>query len=117
MARKVLVLGEVREGSLRNVSFEVNCCCQNGSRGRRSSWCFNWGNVSALGNEFIQYGADRVVVVENAKLAQYTSDGYAQALFAVIEQEKTRRNYFWSYSTWKDLSPRIGREIRFWFNF
>ena len=41
--------------------------------------------VQALGSQLIHYGADRVVVVEDAKLAQYTTDGYAQALQAVIE--------------------------------
>ena len=36
---------------------------------------------------------------------QYTSDGYAQALLAVIEQ-KTRSNRIWPYGTWKRLSAK-----------
>ena len=44
--------------------------------------------VQALGNEMIQYGADRVITVEDAKFEQYTSDGFAQAFLAVFEQEK-----------------------------
>ena len=115
MAKKVLVLGEVREGSLRNVSFEAIAAAKTVAAGGEVVGVLIGESVRALGNEFIQYGADRVVVVENSKLAQYTSDGYAQAMLAVIK-EKSRRNYFWSYSIRKRPFTKIGCKIRFWFN-
>ncbi len=59
----------------------------------------------------IQYGADRVVTVENEKLKQYTSDGYAQALLAVIDQEKPEGIVFGHTALGKDLSPRIAGKL------
>ncbi|NQD68886.1 electron transfer flavoprotein subunit alpha/FixB family protein, partial [Bacillus haikouensis] len=88
MARKVLVLGEVRDGSLRNVSFEAIAAGKTVAEGGEVIGVLAGKSVSALGQELIQYGADKVITVENDKLDQYTSDGYSQALMAVIEQEK-----------------------------
>ena len=42
MAKKMLVLGEVRENSLRNVSFESLAAAKMVAAGRRSNWCINW---------------------------------------------------------------------------
>ncbi|MFP3360822.1 electron transfer flavoprotein subunit alpha/FixB family protein, partial [Planococcus sp. SIMBA_143] len=72
MARKVLVLGEVRDGSLRNVSFEAIAAGKTVSEGGEVVGVLIGKSVSALGEEMIQYGADKVVVVENDKLDQYT---------------------------------------------
>ena len=69
-------------------------------------------NVQALGSPFIQYGADRVVVVEDAKLTQYTTDGYAQALLAVIEAENPDGLIMGHTSQGKDLSPRIAGKLQ-----
>src|SRR3954468_17366269 len=88
MTRKVLVLGETRDGSLRNVTFEAIAAGKTVAEGGEVVGVLLGQNVSALSMELVQYGADRVVVVEDEKLSQYTSDGFAQALLAVLEQEK-----------------------------
>lgn len=41
MARKFLVLGEVRDGSLRNVSFEAIGAAKLAADGG-NRWCFSW---------------------------------------------------------------------------
>lgn len=111
MARKVLVLGEARDGSLRNVSFEAVGAAQTVAEGGEVVGVLIGDSVSGLGQELIQNGADRVVVVENEKLAQYTSDGFAQALLAVIEQEKPEGLIFGHTSAGKDLSPKIASKL------
>jgi electron transfer flavoprotein alpha subunit len=68
-------------------------------------------SVSALGTELIHNGADRVVVVEDEKLNLYTSDGYAQALLAVLDQEKPEGLVLGHTSLGKDLSPRIAGKL------
>ena len=87
MARKILVLGEVRDGSLRNVSFEAVAAAKIAAEGGEIVGVLLGDSVQSLGSEFIQYGADRGVVVEDEKLRQYTSDGFAQALLQVIDSE------------------------------
>jgi electron transfer flavoprotein alpha subunit len=107
MSRKVLVLGEAREGSLRNVSFEAIAAAKTVAEGGEVVGVLVGASVIALGTELIQYGADRVIVVEDEKLNLYTSDGYAQALTAVLDQEKPEGLVIGHTSLGKDLSPRI----------
>lgn len=111
MARKVLVLGEVRDNALRNVSFEAVAAGKTVAEGGEVVGVLLGSSVSALGNELIQYGADRVVVVEDEKLSQYTSDGYSQALMAVIDQESPEGIIFGHTALGKDLSPKIASKL------
>lgn len=111
MARKVLVLGEVRDGSLRNVSFEAVAAAKTVAEGGEVVGVLVGESVSSLGAELIQYGADRVVTVEDAKLSQYTSDGYAQALLAVIDSESPEGLVFGHTALGKDLSPKIAGKL------
>lgn len=111
MSRKVLVLGEARDGSLRNVSFEAIAAAKTVAEGGEVVGVLVGSSVSALGAELIQNGADRVVVVEDEKLNLYTSDGYAQALLAVLDQEKPEGLVLGHTSLGKDLSPRIAGKL------
>ncbi|AIE60964.1 electron transfer flavoprotein, alpha subunit [Bacillus methanolicus MGA3] len=111
MARKVLILGEVRDGSLRNVSFEAIAAAKMVAEGGEVVGVLIGEAVSALGVELIHYGADRVVVVEDEKLKQYTPDGYSQALMAVIESENPEGIVFGHTALGKDLSPKIASKL------
>ncbi|WP_026563383.1 electron transfer flavoprotein subunit alpha/FixB family protein [Bacillus sp. UNC41MFS5] len=111
MSRKVVVLGEVRDGSLRNVSFEAIAAAKTVAEGGEVVGVLVGDSVSALSTELIQFGADRVIVVEDEKLKLYTSDGYAQALLAVLDQEKPEGLVFGHTSLGKDLSPRIAGKL------
>jgi electron transfer flavoprotein alpha subunit len=111
MSRKVVVLGEVRDGSLRNVSFEAIAAAKTVAEGGEVVGVLVGASVSALSTELIHFGADRVVVVEDEKLKLYTSDGYAQALLAVLEQEKPEGLVLGHTSLGKDLSPRIAGKL------
>ncbi|MBL4951190.1 electron transfer flavoprotein subunit alpha/FixB family protein [Neobacillus sp. YIM B02564] len=111
MSRKVLVLGEVRDGSLRNVSFEAVAAAKTVAEGGEVVGVLLGENVSDLGTELIKNGADRVVVVEDAKLAQYTSDGYSQAILAVIDQEQPEGLVFGHTALGKDLSPKLAAKL------
>ena len=111
MTRKVLVLGETRDGSLRNVTFEAIAAGKTVAEGGEVVGVLIGENVSALAVELVHYGADRVVVVEDEKLSQYTSDGFAQALLAVLEQEKPEGLVLGHTSLGKDLSPRIAAKL------
>jgi len=111
MARKVLVLGEVRDGALRNVSFEAIAAGKVVSEGGEVVAALFGENVKDLATELIAYGADRVVVVENEKLKEYTPDGYAQAAMAVINEENPEGIIFGHTALGKDLSPKIAAKL------
>ncbi|MBT2644255.1 electron transfer flavoprotein subunit alpha/FixB family protein [Bacillus sp. ISL-41] len=111
MSRKVLVLGEARDGQLRNVSFEAIAAAKTVAEGGEVVGVLIGESVNSLGNDLYQYGADKVVAVEDAKLAQYTPDGYSQALMAVIEQESPEGIIFGHTSLGKDLAPKIASKL------
>ncbi len=107
----MLVLGEVREGSLRNVSFEAIAAAKSAAQGGEVVGVLVGQSVNALGSDLIQYGADRVITVEHANLAQYTSDGYAQALLAVIQDVNPDGIIFGHTALGKDLAPRLAAKL------
>ncbi|WP_110927154.1 electron transfer flavoprotein subunit alpha/FixB family protein [Bacillus massiliglaciei] len=111
MAKKFLVLGEVRDGSLRNVSFEAIGAAKLAAQDAEIVAVLAGDGIQALAEEMIQYGADRVVTAEDAKLAHYTSDGYAQALLAVISQESPDGIIFGHTALGKDLAPKIAARL------
>jgi electron transfer flavoprotein alpha subunit len=111
MARKVITLAEVRDGSLRNVSFEAIAAAKTIADGGEVVAVLVGESVQSYANELIYRGADRVVVVENEKLKNYTSDGFGQALMAVIDAEKPEGIVFGHTALGKDLSPKIATKL------
>ncbi|MGX1982431.1 electron transfer flavoprotein alpha subunit apoprotein [Thermolongibacillus altinsuensis] len=112
MTRKVLTLAEVRDGALRNVSFEAIAAAKTIAEGGEVVSVLVGVSVRSLAAELIHYGADRVLVVEHEKLAHYTPDGYTQALQAVIEQEKPEGIVFGHTALGKDLSPKLAAKLQ-----
>jgi electron transfer flavoprotein alpha subunit len=111
MARKVLTLAEVRDGSLRNVSFEAIAAAKTIAQGGEVVSVLVGESVQSYANELFFHGADRVVVVEHPNLKNYTSDGYSQALKAVIDAEKPEGIVFGHTSLGKDLSPKLAVKL------
>lgn len=113
MSKKVLVLGEIREGNLRNVSFEAIGAAKQISEGGEIVGVL-LGNAigSDLANELIKNGADRVVTVDHPNLSAYTSDGFSQAFLAVYEAEQPDAIVFGHTALGKDLSPKIASKIQ-----
>ncbi|PAQ16655.1 electron transfer flavoprotein subunit alpha [Bacillaceae bacterium SAOS 7] len=111
MGKKVLVLGEVRDGALRNVSFEAIAAGKKVAESGEVVGVLLGDSVSSHAEQMIHYGADRVVTVEDEKLAQYTSDGFSQALLAVVDQESPEGIVFGHTALGKDLSPKIAAKL------
>lgn len=111
MAKKVLVLAESRDGALRNVSFEAIAAAKEISGGGEVFAVLCGDSVQSLANELIHYGADRVLVAENEKLSNYTTDGYYQALKQIIDEENPEAIVFGHTSLGKDLSPRLAARL------
>ncbi|MCG1022132.1 electron transfer flavoprotein subunit alpha/FixB family protein [Sutcliffiella horikoshii] len=111
MARKVLTLAEVRDSALRNVSFEAIAAGKTVAEGGEVVSVLVGEGVGSLAQELIAYGADRVVTIEHANLKAYTSDGYSQALMAVIESENPEGIIFGHTALGKDLSPKLASKL------
>lgn len=111
MSKKILVLGEARDGELRNVSFETIAAAKKISGGGEVVAVLVGDQVQSLGEEMIHYGADRVVAVEHPHLKHYTPDGYGQAFLAVYEDESPDGLVFGHTAMGKDLSPKIASKL------
>ncbi len=112
MSRKVLVVGEIRDDSLRNVSFEAVGAGKTIAEGGEIVAVLLGKSVNdELAQEMIRHGADRAIKVENDKLENYTPDGYGQALMQVIEQENPEGIVMGHTSIGKDLSPKVASKL------
>ena len=111
MAKNVLVLAEAKDGNLRNVTYEaLNAARRISNGGKVIAAAFGSaasGYAAALGH----YGADQVVVVNNAKLDQYTTDGYLQAFVRVIEHTNPDAIVLGHTALGKDLAPRVAAKL------
>ncbi len=109
--KKVLVLAEARDGQLRNVSFEALAAAQLIAEGGEIvAAAFGPGadaHASALG----QHGAGKLYVITDDKLAQYTPDGYTQALVRVIEEVNPDAILLGHTAIGRDLAPRVAARL------
>lgn len=107
MGKKVIVLGEIRDGALRNVTFEAIAAGKIISGGGNVIGVLMGKGAADAAPELIQYGADKVFTADSPGLSQYTADGYAAVLGDLIENEKPDAVIFGHTSMGKDLSPKL----------
>ncbi|MFB4186627.1 electron transfer flavoprotein subunit alpha/FixB family protein [Bacillus velezensis] len=107
MGKKVIVLGEIRDGALRNVTFEAIAAGKTISGGGNVIGVLMGKGAADAAPELIQYGADKVFTADSPGLSQYTADGYAAVLGELIENEKPDAVIFGHTSMGKDLSPKL----------
>jgi len=106
MARNVLVVAEVRNGTIRPVSFECIAAGREIAEGG-SITAVLLGQQGVDGSELIARGADRVVVVKGGHLKNYTPDGWLSALQQVYLQEKPDVVLMGHTGIGRDLLPRF----------
>ncbi len=112
MGKKVLVFGEVRQGELRNVSFEAIAAAKQISDGGEVVGLLLGNQSEKLANAMIQFGADRIIIAQHDDLESYTSDAYTQAMMQVIQAENPEGIILGHTSIGKDISPRIAAKLK-----
>lgn len=111
MSKKILVLGEIRDGDLRNVSYEAVAAARVMANGGEVIAVLFGESIDNKIEKMIQYGANRAVKVEHSDLKSYTTDAYQQALLQVIEVEKADGLVMGHTAIGKDLAPRIAAKL------
>lgn len=111
MSRKVLVVGEIRDNELRNVSLEALAAAKIVAEGGEVVGVLFGENLDELGKQLLQYGAGRAIVVEHNDLKVYTTDAYKQALLQVIEKENPDALLMGHTAMGKDLFPRLAQKL------
>lgn len=112
MARKTIIIGEVRDGELRHVSFETIAAGKVVADGGEVIGVLVGEDVSGLAEQLIHYGADRVVTVTHPDLKSYTTDAYQQAVLQVIDLEQPDGVLLCHTAIGKDLAPRLAMKAK-----
>ncbi|WP_164668437.1 electron transfer flavoprotein subunit alpha/FixB family protein [Virgibacillus doumboii] len=112
MSDKLLVIGEARDGALRNVTFEAIAAAKKiNSNGEIVGVICSDSDLNDQAQEMIYYGADRVVTVQHDNLKTYTSEGYGQAVLAVIDDESPDGIIMGHTAIGKDLTPKLASKL------
>src|SRR5690625_1247682 len=112
MSGKILVIGEIKEDEVRNVSFEsIAAAKMMSSDAEIVGLLLGETNLEEQSQEMIHYGADRVITVTHPHLKHYTSEGYGQAIMAVIDQESPAGIVMGHTATGKDITPKIASKL------
>lgn len=67
--------------------------------------------VKGLADELAEYGADRVIVVDDPELKEYRTEPYAHALSSVIQKYKPEIFLVGATAIGRDLGPRVSARI------
>ncbi len=109
----ILVFLEVREGKIKKSSFEV---LSEGWRranelGTEVNAVLVGNNVEGLASSTFQYGASRAYVLEHNLLSKYSSSGFAQALFSLVQEIQPGIILLSATAMGKDLAPRLAAKL------
>lgn len=112
MSDNLLVIGEAKDGELRNVSFEAIAAAKqiNSSTEIVGVICGDQ-DLEAQANEMIYHGADRIMTIKHDNLKTYTADGYGQAITAVIDEENPAGIVMGHTAIGKDLTPKLASKL------
>ncbi|WP_430784930.1 electron transfer flavoprotein subunit alpha/FixB family protein [Virgibacillus flavescens] len=112
MSEKLLVIGESRDGSLRNVTFESIAAAKKiDADGEIVGLICGDEDLTNQAQEMVYYGADRVITVKHDNLKTYTSEGYGQAVMAVISEVSPSSVIMGHTAIGKDLTPKIASKL------
>ncbi len=67
--------------------------------------------IKGLADQLAEYGADKVIVVDNPELKDYRTEPYAHALASVINQYKPEIMLVGATAIGRDLGPRVSARV------
>lgn len=113
MAKGIWVFAEQRDGKLKNVSFELLCACRKiaNETGEELAAVLFGKDVSQLADALAEYGADKVFIADDAKLASYTTDAYSKVLADLIKEHKPSVLLMGCTILGRDLAARVAQKM------
>ena len=113
MAQGIWVVAEQREGELRKISFEL---VSEGKRladkmGQSVTAILLGSNIKEKAPELGKYGADKVIVADDNRLATYTTDAYVSVIGELAKKEEPSIILLGASIQGKDLSGRLAARL------
>lgn len=105
----IIVFAEQREGRFKQSAFEVVRAGRTlaDQLGGECGAIVVGADVGLIGGQLGGYGASRVIVVDDARLKQYSTTAYAKAIASVVRKEGSTVVLLPASSMGKDLAPRV----------
>ncbi|TAK36406.1 MAG: electron transfer flavoprotein subunit alpha/FixB family protein [Chloroflexota bacterium] len=113
-AKEVWVVAEHLEGDLREITLEMLGEGRKLARKLGEPLCavLIGHEAEGLTEPLAQYGADKVYLVQNPLLAQYTTDAYASALTDLLQKHTPSILMLAATPNGKDLAPRVAARLK-----
>ncbi|EGW37252.1 electron transfer flavoprotein subunit alpha/FixB family protein [Desulfosporosinus sp. OT] len=113
MAKGIMIIVEQRNLEIRKVSLELL------SQGRKIAdetseplvAVVLGQGIDGLASTVASYGADKVILIDDAKLADYTTGAYTSALNKLIRKEEPQAVLIGNTAIGKDLAPRLAQRL------
>lgn len=111
MARNVMVMADIRQQKLRNVTFEMLGAANQIADGGKVGIVFLGHEVESLANGLGDFGADAVYLVDAPELAKYTPSAYRKAYMECVRDFSPEVMLFSTSAVGRDLAPMISMRL------
>lgn len=110
----ILVFAEQRDGLIQNVGLELIGKAKElaAKLDVPVTAALIGHNVGELAKTLVEYGADKVLVVDDKRLELYDTEAYAQAFKAIIDVKKPEIVLFGATTLGRDLAPRVSSRMK-----
>jgi electron transfer flavoprotein alpha subunit len=113
MPQGVMVIAEQRDGEIRKVSYEV---VSEGKRladklGQKVTAVLLGHNIKAKAASLGHYGADKIIVADDAKLVNYLPDAYASVIAQVVKSNDPAILLLGASVQGKDVAARVSAKL------
>jgi len=113
MAQGIWIVAEQREGELRKISFELTSEARRlaDQMGQSVTVILLGSNIKGKAPEFGKYGADKVIVADDTRLATYTTDAYVSVIAQLAQSGEPAIILLGASVQGKDLSGRLAARL------
>ena len=113
MAQGIWIVAEHREGELRKISFELTSEAKRlaDQMGQSVTAILLGSNIKEKAAELGKYGADKVIVADDNRLATYTTDAYASVIAQLAQSGEPAIILLGASVQGKDLSGRLAARL------
>jgi len=113
MAQGIWIVAEQREGELRKISFELTSEARRlaDQMGQSVTAILLGSNMKGKATELGKYGADKVIVADDDRLAIYTTDAYASVIAQLAQSGEPAIILLGASVQGKDLSGRLAARL------
>jgi len=113
MSNNILVVAEVRDGAIKNVTFEMlgKAAALAAEMGGVAQAALLGNGVASQADLLAQYGAATVYLADDPALATFSSEGYTIVLAGIVRQAEPAAILIAASATGKDVAPRLAARL------